>query len=58
MKNNNLHKTFGSAKASVTESDAATAAQTNKTVTAAYTKGGSKNAPLVMIAHNLKGGIY
>lgn len=53
-----LSKMFDGAKAGITASDVATAAQTNQTVTAAYTKGGNKNAPLVMIAHDLKGGIY
>lgn len=53
-----LNQMFSDAKATVTAADAMAAAEANATVTDAYTKDGNANQPLVMIAHDLEGGLY
>lgn len=55
---NKIASVFATAKSAVTSADAAQAIQTNAAVTAAYSKNNSANQPLVMIAHDLKGGMY
>lgn len=54
----NLNKMFGEAKANITAADTTAAAEANVTVTDAYTKNGGINQPLVMIAHDLEGGLF
>jgi hypothetical protein len=55
---NKIASVFAIARSEVTSADAAQAIRTNAAVTMAYSKNNSANQPLVMIAHDLKGGMY